>query len=68
MLSLVPAGHRLVMLEGGYDLTALTNSAATVMRELAGEHGEPFEASTSGGPGHGAVRKARDYWELEGLL
>lgn len=67
-LSLVPAGRRLVMLEGGYDLGALTNSSATVMRELAGVTGEPFEPASTGGPGHGAVRKARDYWELEGLL
>ncbi|MDO8391405.1 MAG: histone deacetylase [Actinomycetota bacterium] len=67
-LALVPAGRRLAMLEGGYDLTALTNSSATVMRELAGVAGDPFEPATSGGPGHGAVRKAHDYWELEGLL
>jgi acetoin utilization deacetylase AcuC-like enzyme len=68
VLSLVPAGRRLVMLEGGYDLGALTLSSATVMRVLADVEGEPFEAATSGGPGHGAVRKARDFWELEGLL
>jgi acetoin utilization deacetylase AcuC-like enzyme len=68
VLALVPAGRRLVMLEGGYDLGALTHSCAAVMSELAGVTSEPFEASTVGGPGHGAVRKARDYWELEGLL
>lgn len=68
VLSLVPAGRRLVMLEGGYDLGALMHSSAMVMRELAGVDGEPFEPTTSGGPGHGAVRKARDFWELEGLL
>ncbi|MEI7546789.1 MAG: histone deacetylase [Actinomycetota bacterium] len=68
VLSLVPAGRRLVMLEGGYDLGALMNSSAMVMRELAGTAGEPFEPTTAGGLGHGAVRKARDFWELEGLL
>ncbi len=68
VLSLVAPGHRLVMLEGGYDLHALTQSSATVMRALADVEGEPFEPATSGGPGHGAVRKARDFWELEGLL
>ena len=36
VLSLVPAGRRLVMLEGGYDLDALTNCSATVLREMAG--------------------------------
>ena len=35
-LSLVPAGRRLVMLEGGYDLDALANCSAEVMRQLAG--------------------------------
>ena len=68
VLSLVPAGHRLVMLEGGYDLSALSNSAATVLRAMADIDGEPLEDCSSGGPGHGAVRRALDYWELEGLL
>jgi acetoin utilization deacetylase AcuC-like enzyme len=68
VLSLVPAGRRLMMLEGGYDLDALTASSATVMRELAGVDGAPFEAATTGGPGGGAVRQAYDFWELEGLL
>lgn len=68
VLSLVPAGRRLVMLEGGYDLDALTFSSATVLREMAGEPGAPIEASTSGGPGFGAVRRAYDFWDHEGLL
>ena len=68
VLSLVPAGRRLVMLEGGYDLDALTSSSATVMRELAGVEGAPFEPATKGGPGGGAVRQAYDYWQGEGLL
>ena len=68
VLSLVPAGRRLVMLEGGYDLDALKLSSATVLRELAGETGAPIESTTSGGPGAGAVRQAREFWELEGLL
>ena len=68
VLSLVPAGRRLVMLEGGYDLEALTLSSATVLREMAGETGAPIETTTSGGPGTGAVRHAREYWEHEGLL
>jgi acetoin utilization deacetylase AcuC-like enzyme len=67
-LSLVPAGRRLVMLEGGYDLDALTLSSATVLRELAGVGGDPLEKATSGGPGGGAVRHARDFWDHEELL
>ena len=68
VLSLAPAGRRLVMLEGGYDLEALTLSSATVLRELAGEAGASFESTTNGGPGAGAVRQAREFWEHEGLL
>jgi len=68
LLSLVPAGRRLMMLEGGYDLDALTASSATVLRELAGVAGKPIEAATTGGPGGGSVRQAYDFWELEGLL
>ena len=68
VLSLVPAGRRLVMLEGGYDLEALTLSSATVLREMAGETGARIETTTSGGPGAGAVRQAREFWEHEGLL
>ncbi|MFZ9627870.1 MAG: histone deacetylase family protein [Ilumatobacteraceae bacterium] len=68
VLSYVPAGRRLVMLEGGYDLDALGLGAATVIRELAGETGEPFEAPTSDGPGNGAIARVREHWELEGLL
>jgi acetoin utilization deacetylase AcuC-like enzyme len=68
LLSLVPAGRRLVMLEGGYDLDALALSSATVLRELADVSGSPLEPATSGGPGGGAVRQARDFWEHEELL
>jgi acetoin utilization deacetylase AcuC-like enzyme len=68
VLSLVPPGRRLVMLEGGYDLDALTNSAATVLREMAGENGVAFEPTTSGGPGMVAVGHLREFWQHEGLL
>jgi len=67
-LEFVPAGRRLVMLEGGYDLDALAHSSAEVMRELAGVDGTPFEAPTEGGPGNGAIARVREHWELEGLL
>jgi hypothetical protein len=68
VLSLVPKGRRLVMLEGGYDLDALANSAATVLREMAGVSGAPFEPTTSGGPGLVAVGHMREFWVREGLL
>lgn len=68
ILGLVPAGRRLVMLEGGYDLDALALSAATVVRELAGETGAPLEPTTSGGPGGDAVDRIREFWAAEGLL
>ena len=67
-LSLVPAGRRLVMLEGGYDLDALRLCSATVLRELADESGASWENATVGGPGAGAVRRAFDYWQQEDLL
>jgi len=68
ILSLVPAGRSVVMLEGGYDLDALANSSATVLREMAGVSGAPFEATTSGGPGMAAVGVMRQYWDAQGFL
>jgi acetoin utilization deacetylase AcuC-like enzyme len=56
------------MLEGGYDLDALANSSATVLREMAGLGGTPIESATSGGPGMTAIDHIREYWEAEGLL
>jgi len=48
-LQLVPAGRRLVMLEGGYDLDALRMSTASTLAAMVGEsHGD--ERPTSGGP------------------
>ncbi len=67
-MELVPAGRRLVMLEGGYDLDALANSSATVMRELAGVSGDPIERATAGGPGGQVIDHLRDFWMYEGLL
>jgi acetoin utilization deacetylase AcuC-like enzyme len=69
VLSLVPAGRRLVILEGGYDLHALTACSATVMRLLADvHHHPPFETATSGGPGDAVVRRVLEHWEHSGLL
>ena len=50
ILEIAPAGHRIVFLEGGYDLAALTESAAAVMATLVDQ---PFDTErvTNGGPG-----------------
>jgi acetoin utilization deacetylase AcuC-like enzyme len=77
-LSLVPNGRRLVMLEGGYDLDALSNCSAEVMRELAGvsvaaghgaRHGAgDVEGPTSAGPGSDAVNAVARHWQQQGWL
>lgn len=61
--ALVPAGRRLVFLEGGYDLEALADSAGACVAALVGETHHP-EAPTSGGPGRAvveAVRRVHDH-------
>jgi acetoin utilization deacetylase AcuC-like enzyme len=55
---LVPAGRVIVMLEGGYDLEALTDSTAATIAALAGVRLAP-EAPTHGGPGMDSVEGAR---------
>lgn len=56
-VELVPAGRRLVFLEGGYDLDALADSTAACVAALAGEEVRP-EARTAGGPGREVVDAA----------
>ncbi|MEZ5260557.1 MAG: histone deacetylase family protein [Acidimicrobiia bacterium] len=51
---LVPAGRRLVFLEGGYDLWAVVRSTAACLGALAGESIRP-EPATNGGPGDEVV-------------
>ncbi|MGH8922997.1 MAG: histone deacetylase family protein, partial [Actinomycetes bacterium] len=58
LAALVPAGRRLVMLEGGYDLDALAASTAASLAALAGGRLRP-ETVTSGGPGRSVVDAAR---------
>lgn len=69
-LSLVPAGRRLLMLEGGYDLDALRHSSATVMRAMLEPErvDVPIEPLTSGGPGSDVVLGVHRFWVEEGLL
>lgn len=57
LAAVVPAGRRLVVLEGGYDLQALTDSTAACVAALAGHSCIP-ERVTSGGPGRDLVEAA----------
>jgi acetoin utilization deacetylase AcuC-like enzyme len=54
LLGLVPAGRRVIFLEGGYDLEALADSAGAAVGAAAGVVHRP-EAATSGGPGRDVV-------------
>ena len=58
VVELVPAGRRLVFLEGGYDLDALAASAGACVAALAGERVLP-ERPTGEGPGREAVEAVR---------
>jgi acetoin utilization deacetylase AcuC-like enzyme len=58
LAGLVEPGHRLAVLEGGYDLDALTQSTAACVAALAGETVHP-ERPTSGGPGRPVVEAVR---------
>jgi acetoin utilization deacetylase AcuC-like enzyme len=57
LLALVPAGRRIVFLEGGYDLEALAASSAACVGALAGERIVP-EPPSGGGPGRDAITAA----------
>jgi acetoin utilization deacetylase AcuC-like enzyme len=56
-----PAGRRVALLEGGYDLTALADSTAAAVGALEGIDVEP-EMPTCGGPGHEVVVAAHRLW------
>lgn len=58
LLQLVPAGRRLLFLEGGYDLDGLADSVGAALARVADVDHRP-EPSTSGGPGSDAVAAAR---------
>ncbi|HEX3426953.1 MAG TPA: histone deacetylase [Acidimicrobiales bacterium] len=59
VMALAPAGHRLAVLEGGYDLDALAKSAGACVARMAGVSSAPVaEAPTSGGPGGSVVEAA----------
>jgi acetoin utilization deacetylase AcuC-like enzyme len=58
LAGLVPAGRRIMVLEGGYDLDALAASAGASVAALAGASFRP-ETATNGGPGREVVAAAR---------
>jgi acetoin utilization deacetylase AcuC-like enzyme len=57
LMQLVGAGRRLALLEGGYDLEALADSAAATVAALLGERLHP-EHPSHGGPGSGHLDRA----------
>lgn len=67
LLGVVPAGRRLVMLEGGYDLDALRACTTAVLAELAGVT-HTTEPSTDGEMGLHHVRAVHRQWAELGLL
>jgi acetoin utilization deacetylase AcuC-like enzyme len=64
-LPFVPPGRCIAMLEGGYDLDALSASAAAVLGTLAGASIDA-ERPSSGGPGGAAVTDAAMVWSRLG--
>ena len=65
VLEFAPAGRRLVMLEGGYDLDALAWCSAAVVSVLAGDDPDPVdltESDTSGGPGRSQIDTIARFW------
>ena len=63
---LVPAGRRLVFLEGGYDLQALRDSVAATLAALVDVDTRP-EPATSGGPGATVVEAVARLRDRAGL-
>jgi acetoin utilization deacetylase AcuC-like enzyme len=63
VMALAPPGHRLAVLEGGYDLDALAASTGACVASLAGLRFRP-EPATSGGPGRSIVMSVRRIQEL----
>jgi acetoin utilization deacetylase AcuC-like enzyme len=67
VLQFAPPGHRLVVLEGGYDLEALTACSAGVLGVLAGVADRALtidgqERPTSGGPGQAELDAVIGLW------
>jgi acetoin utilization deacetylase AcuC-like enzyme len=63
--AMVPPGRVIAMLEGGYDLDALTSCASATLAALAGTELSP-ERPSAGGPGAETVAAVQDLWERLG--
>ncbi len=61
VLEVAPAGRRIVFLEGGYDLAALTETSAAVMATLVGQSFDT-ESETNGGPGSQIIDMAVNHF------
>ena len=62
--ALVPARRTVVVLEGGYDLDALSLSTASTLAALIGERFRP-EGASNGDVGAAVVTAARQQWDLD---
>ena len=58
LVELVPVGRRLLFLEGGYDLTALSHSTGAVLSALVDDGAYRPEPATAGGPGEDVLGRA----------
>ena len=68
ILQLVPAGRRLVMLEGGYDLDALRMSSASTLSAMAGEsHADEKPSSGSGDEARAMIATIESHWTSKEL-
>lgn len=69
LIDLVPAGRRLVMLEGGYDLDALRACTASTLAAVSGVS-HSTEKPTSGGPSESMDRidEIEEYYRQRSLL
>lgn len=61
VLPTVPAGRRVLFLEGGYDLAALAETSSAVLSTMVGSP-RPTETETNGGDGQHMVDLAAAYW------
>ena len=61
VLEVAPAGRRIVFLEGGYNLEALTETAAAVMAILVGQSIDT-EQQSNGGPGQEVIDLAAEHF------
>ncbi|MEM8904938.1 MAG: histone deacetylase [Actinomycetota bacterium] len=66
LLPIVPAGRRILFLEGGYDLVALRDSVASTLSRVLDIDHRP-EAASSGGPGREVVERVLRFRHEVGL-